>query len=99
MKKILFFCGCIMLSTCLVAQPMIAGISSHVKLSDVITAYKKMHPDYGKKQTGAIRALLPGLPREENDADYQFDRWLWYWRQHTDGNGYLVSVAKTWEEL
>ncbi len=77
------------------AQVNIAG-SSHVKLADVIANYKKAHPDYG---TGSmLKGLLPGLPTEDNEKDYQFGRWLWYWKQHTDGNGYLVSPAKTWQE-
>lgn len=80
------------------AQPFISGNASAVKLDDVIAVYKKMHPDYGIRQNRIVKAILPGLPKEENEVNYQFDRWLWYWKQHTDGNGYLVSAAKTWQE-
>ena len=80
------------------AQPMITGNTSPIKLSNVVAAYKNTHPDYGKNQNGIARALLPGLPKEKDEKDYQFDRWLWYWRQHVDGNGNMVSPTKTYEE-
>jgi photosystem II stability/assembly factor-like uncharacterized protein len=63
-----------------------------VKLADVIRSYHE----------GA--AALPADPEEKETKylpegrDYHFDRWLWYWQQHTDQDGYLVSPAKTWQE-
>ena len=92
------FCCCLVLCVRLSAQHNIAG-GGPVKLSDVIAAYQKAHPDYGKKTNGVLKTLLPGLPRESREKDAQFDHWLWYWKQHVDANGYLVSAAKTWEEL
>ena len=97
MKKLLLFCGCLVISAQLMAQVNIAGSKVPVKLSDVIASYQKTHPGYGKSN-GILSKVLPGLPREHDEADYQFDRWLWYWKQHTDGNGYIVSAAKTWQE-
>ena len=98
MKKLLLFCGCVLFGVHLSAQTNVAGSKTPVKLDDVIASYKKMHPGYGMK-TGILKTILPGLLREDKEKDSQFDRWLWYWKQHTDVNGYLVSPAKTWEEL
>ncbi len=98
MKKLLLFCGCILFGVHLSAQTNVAGSKTKVKLDDVIASYKKTHPGYGMK-TGIMKTILPGLLREDKEKDSQFDRWLWYWKQHTDVNGYLVSPAKTWEEL
>jgi len=95
MKKLLLFCCSLILSGSLTAQVNVAG-NTRVKLSDVIANYKKTHPDYSNGSV--LKSLLPGLPTEENEKDYQFGRWLWYWKQHTDPNGYLVSPAKTWQE-
>ena len=99
MKKILLLCGGIVFCVRLAAQPMVTGNTDHVKLSDVVAKYKQTHPDYGKKANGVAYTVLPGLPKEKDEKDYQFERWLWYWKQHLDGNGYLVSPAKTWDEL
>jgi len=97
MKKIIFFFSGLACCLQLAAQQQIMGSSRPVKLSDVIALYKQTHPDYGKADN-TVKILLPGLSLENQEKDYQFNRWLWYWRQHTDGNGYLVSVAKTWQE-
>ena len=99
-KTLLLFC-CIILSMGLAAQINIPHGNAPVKLSDVIANYKKLHPDYGQKANPIVKSLLPGYSgpeQEDREKDYQFERWLWYARQHTDGNGYLVSPAKTWAE-
>jgi len=98
MKRLLFFCVGLGYCTHLGAQQVVTGNSGPIKLNDVIAVYKRMHPDYGKTDN-SIKVLLPGLSLERSEKDYHFDRWLWYWQQHTDGNGYLVSPAKTLQEL
>lgn len=40
---------------------------------------------------------LSKLTIKENN-NYQYNRWLWYWKQHLDMNGYMVSPVKNWEE-
>ncbi|MDR3680392.1 MAG: hypothetical protein P4L41_10540 [Flavipsychrobacter sp.] len=72
------------------AQPWMPQGAGHVKLQDVITYYQN-HPmpvDGDDDKDGP----------EKEDKNYQFDRWKWYWENHTDSNGYLVSPVKTWEE-
>ena len=97
MKKVLLFFAGLVCCMQLLAQPVATGGDGPVKLSDVVALYKQVHPDYGKTDN-TLKTLLPGLSLEGNEKDYQFDRWLWYWNQHTDGDGYLVSPAKTWQE-
>ncbi len=97
MKKLLFFFGGLAFCMQLTAQPIVSGNNGPVKLSDVVAQYKQMHPGYGQVN-GTVKMLLPGLSLEKSEKDYQFDRWLWYWQQHLDNNGYMVSPAKTWEE-
>ncbi len=96
MKKLLLFLFGLVVCLQAQAQSIVAGNKGPVKLDDVIALYKKMHPDYGKYKV--LKTLLPGLPTESREKDYQFDKWLWYWKQHLDNNGYLVSDAKTWQE-
>lgn len=74
------------------AQYINENTSAPVKLSDVVERY--MQSD---------QHLLGSNEEEENgrvkeDKDYHFNRWLWYWRQHTDANGYIVSPIKTYQE-
>lgn len=73
------------------AQPwMPQGTNGPVKLQDIITAYQN------NPHTADVDDDEDG-PVKEN-RNYQFDRWKWYWQNHTDSNGYLVSPVKTWEE-
>lgn len=32
------------------------------------------------------------------DDNYHMERWLWYWREHTDQAGYIVSPMRTFRE-
>src|SRR5690606_21268875 len=38
-----------------------------------------------------------GKIRKEG-KDYHFGRWVWYWQNHLDENGYMVSPLKTFTE-
>jgi len=98
MKKLFLFLCLSALCTQTQAQREITGNSAPVKLSDVIARYKTTHPDYGKKEYDLLKNVLPGLPKEDDDKDYQFSRWVWYWQQHLDANGYIVSPVKNWQE-
>jgi hypothetical protein len=64
--------------------PMIENNAKPVKLQDIIDAHQKQDAA-DEDETG-------------EGGNYHFDRWLWYWRQHTDENGYLVSPVKTQQE-
>lgn len=51
------------------------------------TAGEKLHDIV--EQHSKERAARPATGKEAKDAHFQ--RWLWYWKQHTDQKGYLVS--------
>ena len=70
------------------------GTLAPVKFSDVVAAYprhsgKDDDKDEEKDQHGKVH---------QEGADYLFDRWAWYWRQHLDDNGYMVPPIKTLQE-
>ena len=85
--------------TVFLATAQIPFTGEHVKMSDVIEYYntnikpfRNTNNDPDHKKTGLAGVKFP--ERLEN-KDYQFDRWKWYWQQHLDADGYLVSPAKT----
>lgn len=50
-------------------------------------------------RTGHVAdSLGPLTVAADEDHDLEFARWEWYWRQHLDPNGYLVSPLKNWHE-
>ncbi|HXS35814.1 MAG TPA: T9SS type A sorting domain-containing protein [Flavipsychrobacter sp.] len=73
-----------------------------VRLTDVVNDYRKniqplmAHDDDDNNSTPITNKK--GLKLQSEDKNYQFDRWLWYWQQHLDANGYMVSPIKTFEE-
>jgi Secretion system C-terminal sorting domain len=97
MKKILYILTSILLTSSVsIAQPwMPADQSTPVKLDDVIK-YHKEHKIIGEEEENEVRNTNPKIVKE--DKDYHFDRWLWYWQQHLDENGYIVPPTKTLEE-
>jgi len=69
--------------------------SGPVKFSDVVANYKAGHPD--RQVEKDIDPSHPGKEMEEQE-DYLFERWAWYWHNHLDSNGYMVSPVKTVNE-
>lgn len=63
-----------------------------VKLNDVIAAYRQLERPNVEEEPDKDGKIV------HEGRDYLFDRWKWYWQQHTDVNGYLVSDIKTWDE-
>src|SRR5579862_5443858 len=97
MKKIfvLFFA----VALCQTASAQLPVMGNHMKMSDVI-AYYKTHVQPYRNTMGEPERKRHGLgvakfPEKLENNDYQFNRWKWYWQQHLDGNGYLVSPVKT----
>jgi len=96
MKKLVLF---VALAMGFRAGAQVSVTGTDLKLSDVIDYYNKYEKPYRNhenepesKKTGLAGKKFP--ERLEN-KDYQFDRWKWYWQQHLDGNGYMVSPVKT----
>lgn len=95
MKNTLLLTACILVAANLHAQPWFPTNSNGnpPKLQDVIAAYEKnpLHAEADEDEETA------GVPIKEG-KNYHFDRWLWYWKDHTDENGYLVSPVRAWNE-
>lgn len=86
MKKI--FLLVTVLGVCLnvkAQMPLIENNTKPVNLQDIIDAHQRPDADEAEEM--------------EEGGDYHFDRWLWWWRQHTEqGTGYLVSPMKSFQE-
>ncbi|MEI8278881.1 MAG: T9SS type A sorting domain-containing protein [Bacteroidota bacterium] len=97
MKKTLLIATCVMFSSIAThAQPWMAKFGNGpVKLEDVIKDHEENPGNYSQEEEHEMRQQGQ---RMEEKGDYQFDRWVWYWKQHLDENGYMVNGAKTWEE-
>lgn len=94
MRKFLFFSLALGCAANSIAQPVQKrDISDPVKLSDLIEEHKRSSRPVGREEREKDREERNGEGR-----DYHFDRWVWYWKSHTDENGYLVSPMKTWQE-
>ncbi|MGN6566992.1 MAG: T9SS type A sorting domain-containing protein [Flavipsychrobacter sp.] len=96
MKKLLLVAASILFATFSNAQaPWLKDFTNTnrpVKLQDIVDAWKS-DPEH-LSNNEAEEAEEEG----EAEVNYQFNRWLWYWQQHTDSNGYLVSPVKTVRE-
>ena len=93
MKRSLLFTVLVLLGTVLHAQPWMPQGNGPVKLQDVIANYAK-HPvrgqdDDDQRVSGKV---------EKEGKNYLFDRWAWFWKEHLDSNGYMVSPVKTLTE-
>ena len=100
MKKIVSFVSGVLMCLPVVAQPILnADNKSPLKLKEVIDAYKN------NQKQNMVSEVEPENEADEDGVkpvaegkDYHFDRWLWYWSQHLDQDGNMVSPFKNWEE-
>jgi photosystem II stability/assembly factor-like uncharacterized protein len=99
MKKIILFSALLLLALYVNAQDFIGTRNNQVKFADIVNEYESKHEPEPKEKAAKAQVFTKGnLPREADEKDYLFERWKWYWQQHLDPNGYMVSPAKTWEE-
>lgn len=69
-----------------------------VKLSDAIAGYKAIQAN--RPPANPAKSARKGKLRPPGEkGDYHYQRWLWYWQQHTDENGNMVAPAKNFAEL
>jgi len=95
MKRLIIVFTCF--TTSLVATAQLAVTGDHLKMSDVIEYYKKYQQPYRNQDDPDAKTIGVGKFQEKpENKDYQFDRWRWYWQQHLDANGYLLSPVKTY---
>jgi photosystem II stability/assembly factor-like uncharacterized protein len=101
MKNVSFVSGLLFLCAHAMAQNEVDGNTVPVKFSDVVAAHEQQQPSVwvnDDKETGTPPYIKGKFLHDAEDNDYQFDRWKWYWQQHLDPNGYMVSPVKTWNE-
>src|SRR4051812_19637111 len=98
MNRLLAIIAFVLFAPALQAQPWMKNHENGpVKLQDVIDEYKKNPIAYQQEDEDEDREMeAHGVTGEKKD--YQFDRWAWYMKQHTDTAGYIVSPAKTYQE-
>ncbi len=91
MNKILVFLLLCLCGVTLHAQPWMP-INNHkpVKLADVVRQYRLTHPEVNKAEAEEEQG--------HEDEEYFFQRWVWYWQQHLDEQGYMVAPQKTLDE-
>jgi photosystem II stability/assembly factor-like uncharacterized protein len=94
MKKLLLLAFSTLVGNVLVAQPLSpVSRSGPVKFTDRLAQYKASIGDDGDepekvKKIGKV---------VEEDEHYHLGKWEWYWRQHCDDNGYIISPVRTLE--
>ena len=98
MKRLLLLCCLMMWTLAIIAQPNIAGRNTRIKLADAIAEHQQLRVDDEKQSVLFPWSAQLSSAMEKDEKDYHFQRWLAYWKQHTDSNGYLVSPAKTFEQ-
>ena len=83
MKKTLLSVLGVLVVNVLTAQPCVpSGSSNPIKFQDVVSRF-------GNQHAGAI------INKNHTGTMQLFDQWAWYWQQHLDADGYIVSPAKT----
>ena len=75
------------------AQPWMPKNGGRVKYLDAVANYKRIESN---EKENLKDAKYGGAVKE--DEDYHFDRWSWYWKQHLDSLGYIVSSGRTRKE-
>lgn len=96
MKKKLLLPLALAVSTAATAQPVYHRFTEGpVRLKDILDAHERS-PRHDNEEEEKERREKGKRPVE--GKDYHFDRWIWYWQNHTDENGYLVSPVKTFRE-
>lgn len=89
MKQKFLLISFLLASPGLQAQYFGGDNTTPVKLADVIAQHQHKIADDGSKAENG---------RKEEGLNYHFQRWLWYWKSHTDEQGNLVSPLKTFME-
>lgn len=92
MKKWITIVGLVLFCGKVTAQSWLPT-HGRVRIQDIIAAHENAK-DVTTEQED--EDLPKGVVKE--DKDYHFERWLWYWKQHTDADGYLVPSVRTYRE-
>lgn len=69
--------------------------TGRVKLEDIISQHEAA-------MAGKTKKPITSIYENKEKDDYHFQRWAWYWKQHTDQQGYIVpkiEAYRTWREF
>ncbi len=90
----------VLFSLCIpaIAQEIPQSSTGPLKFSDVVNQYETLHPQEKEQHLQQKSTLKGQAINEDDDKDLEFARWEWYWSQHLDTNGYMVSPLKNWKE-
>jgi photosystem II stability/assembly factor-like uncharacterized protein len=94
MKKIYILAASLVLSSGLSAQPWLPATGKPQKLEDIVERYKSEPRSFESEEED--EDLPKNGKAEKEGKDYHFDRWVWYWQQHLDKDGYMVSPLKAY---
>src|SRR4051812_4821123 len=95
MKKALLFIVCLVQAQVYAQPSIVEENKGKIKLSDAVMSYLQNEQSLQNEEEEEDNDVRIGKNIKEGN-DYHFGRWLWYWKQHTDENGYMVSPVKTW---
>jgi hypothetical protein len=94
MKRILLIIATAVFGSGVQAQPWIQPSDKPQKLEDIISAYKNNQNSFESEE----EEYGDGIVERGEKKNHQFDRWVWYWQNHLDENGYMVPSSRTMEE-
>ncbi len=98
MRRLLLAISTLFIASGVQAQPWVKDLGTKpVNLKEIVKEMQEEQEaeEHERKNSSA------GEEGEENEH-YHFDRWKWYWEQHTDVDGNLVSPVKNlieWQKL
>jgi photosystem II stability/assembly factor-like uncharacterized protein len=72
--------------------------NGRMKLADIIAEHEKELKAKKQSSTGLLKTT-PDKDEDFESEEYQFDRWLWWAKQNTDKDGYVVSQSQAWDYL
>ncbi len=89
--QIFFYMKKLITTFCAVTITVTANAQgTRVKLSDVVAKHQE---EMAQKEQVAPTSIY----ENKEKGDYHFQRWLWYWQQHTDKQGYIIPKVEAYK--
>ena len=93
MKQLVLITASLLVAASAYSQPWITRETSQPqKLADIVDEWEQRHPEREPLEERANGKIV------KEGKDYHFRRWVWYWEQQLDQNGYMVSPVKMLQE-
>ncbi len=96
--KLLLTTSLLLITSLAIAQSW-APTGKAQKFSEVIATYEAQKTTSSENEKAENEPFEKQAERQNiaEDKNYHFARWAWYWQQHLDENGYMVSSAQNVE--